>query len=62
MDTPSSFVPHEHPLVGVEECLDLLGHFSSPLPCFNWFVLCDCVTVRLQATKPVLFSIAYEGL
>jgi len=28
----------EHPLVGVEECLNLLGHFSSLLSCFDWLV------------------------
>jgi len=35
MDTPSSFIPHEHPVVSVEECLDLLGHFSHLVPCFS---------------------------
>jgi len=38
MDTPSSFIPHEHPLVGMEECLDLLGQFSCLLSCFIWLV------------------------
>jgi len=31
MDTPSSFIAHEYPLIGMEECLALLGCFSSPL-------------------------------
>jgi len=34
----SCFIQCEHPLVGVEECLDLLGYFSHLLSCFNWFV------------------------
>jgi hypothetical protein len=38
MDTPSTFIPHELPLVGVEECLDLLDHFSSFLSCLDWLV------------------------
>jgi len=38
MDTPSIFIPHEHPLVDVEECLDLFGHFSSLLSCFDCLV------------------------
>jgi len=33
MDTPSTSIPHEHPLVGGEEYLDL-GHFSNLLSCF----------------------------
>jgi len=36
MDTPS--IPHEHLLVGVEECLDSLSHFSCLLSCFYWLV------------------------
>jgi len=36
MDTLSSFISHEHPLVGVEKCLDMLGHFSCLLSCFYW--------------------------
>jgi len=38
MDTPSSFIPHEHPLVGVKECLDLLGHFYCLLSCVDLLV------------------------
>jgi len=38
MDTSSTFIPHEHCLVGVEDCLDLLGHFSCLLSCFGWLV------------------------
>jgi hypothetical protein len=49
MDTPSSFIAHEHPVVGVEECLDLLGHFSCLLSCLNWLVererMCTCACV-----------------
>jgi len=33
---------HEHPLVDVEEYLDLLGHFLSLLSCFDW-LLCVCM-------------------
>jgi hypothetical protein len=29
---------YEHPLVGVEECFDLLGHFSRLLSSFDWLV------------------------
>jgi len=29
---------HEHSLVGVEECHDLLDHFSHLLSCFDWLV------------------------
>jgi len=36
MDTPSSFIPHEHPMVGMKECLVLLGNFYHLLSCFNW--------------------------
>jgi len=35
VDTPSSFIPHEHLLIGMEVCLDLLGHFSCLLSCFT---------------------------
>jgi len=35
MDTPSSFIPHEHSLVSVEECLGLWSHFSC-LYGFDW--------------------------
>jgi len=38
MDTPCSFISPEHPLMGVEECLDLLGHFSCLLSCFDCLV------------------------
>jgi len=38
MGTPYSFIPYEHPLVGLKECLDLLGDVSSLLSCFNWLV------------------------
>jgi len=31
-------IPHEHPLVGVEEYLELLSYFSLPLSCFTWLV------------------------
>jgi len=33
----STFIPHEHPLVGVEECCDLLCHFFSLRS--NWLAL-----------------------
>jgi len=38
--------------------------FSSLLSCFDWVVLCVCVgnNLRMQATKPIFFSAAYEGL
>jgi len=39
MDTLSSFISHEHPLVDVQECIDLLYHFSSLLFCFYWLLL-----------------------
>jgi len=43
MDTTSSSIPHKHPLMSVEECLDFLRHFSHLLSCFNWLVQCVCV-------------------
>jgi len=65
MDAPSSFIPHKHPLGGVKECLDLLGLFSHS-PSFLFQLVCVvCVggtNLWLQATKPVLFSSAYDGL
>jgi len=38
MDVPSSSVPLEHLVVHVEECLELLGHLSFVLSCFDWLV------------------------
>jgi len=29
---------HEYPFVGVEKCLELLGHFSSLLSWSDWLV------------------------
>jgi len=37
MDTPSSFIPHEHCLVGVKELIDFSGNFSL-LSSFIWLV------------------------
>jgi len=45
MDTPSSFIPHEHPLVGVEECRHLMGHISLGAVC-----LWDRTNLGMQAT------------
>jgi len=63
MDTPSNFIPHEHPLLDVEECFDLLGNFSGFLVLTCW---CSVSVwgnnLGLQAAKPVLFSAAGEGL
>jgi len=44
MDTPTNFIQHERPLVGVEECFDWLGHFSHPSFLFHLVdVVCICV-------------------
>jgi hypothetical protein len=44
MNTPFSFIPHEQPLVDVEECLDLLRHFSHLLSGLDllWCSVCLC--------------------
>jgi uncharacterized membrane protein len=49
MGTPSSFILHEHLLVGVEEFLDLMGHFS--ILCLVGVV---CLYVGLQEIKTAL--------
>jgi hypothetical protein len=46
MDTSSSFIPHEHPLVVVEECLDLFGHSPAFFP-----VLTVCCSVSVWGTN-----------
>jgi len=55
---------HEHPPV-VEECHDLLRHFSSFPSCFEQLVWCVSGeggnNLGLQATKPILFLTAYKG-
>jgi len=38
MDIPASLTPSERPLVGMEEWLDVLGHFSL-LSCFDWLIV-----------------------
>jgi len=48
MGTPSSFIPHEYPLVGVEEYLDLLHHFSCLLSGVYWLMLHVCGRLTLD--------------
>jgi len=43
MDTPSNFIPHEHTLIGVEECPDLLWYFFWLLSDFDGLVYYVCV-------------------
>jgi len=63
MDTPSSFIPHEHPLVGVEECCDCWIISSAFFPVStSWrSVSLWEIDLGLQVTKPVLCAVAYEG-
>jgi hypothetical protein len=63
MDTPTSFIPHEHPLVDVE-CLDLLGHFSHLLSYYTGWCSTSVweTNLGLQVTKPILFSTACQSL
>jgi len=42
-----------HPLVGVEECLVSLGHFSSLLPSFNWLVVCLYGAIILECKQQI---------
>jgi len=54
MDTPSSLIPHECPMVGVEEWFNLAGHVSH-LSCFDWLVSVSVWDTNLgqQERKPI---------
>jgi len=56
MDTPSSFIPYEHPLVGVEEHFDLLPRFSYQLHLILQKICCE-----MYKTGGAMTVMAVEG-
>jgi hypothetical protein len=57
MDTHASFIPHEHPLVGVDEVVDFSGHFPFFFPVSSGWCSVSVWenNLGLQGTKPVIF-------
>jgi hypothetical protein len=64
MDTPTSFIPHEQPLVGVDELNDFSTFFLHSFPFHVVSVVCLCGETKpgMQETKLILFWTAHGGL